>query len=163
MSNEINAKLDAIFDARAQRIAEAKRVRLEAEQQQEENLQAFLALQKSVIQPTLEALANNLTDRGQECQVFETTDGQKKGSETLAAGSGIIFYSHIILKSIQKGPNPHLTLMLDKAVGRVVFHFSTSYSEQEGQTGVAAVVDFDSVTADLINEEALKVIAIICK
>jgi hypothetical protein len=163
MSDNLNTKLDAIFDARAQRVAEARRVRLETEKKQEENLKAFLVLQTSVIRPTLEDLAKNLTDRGLECAVFETVDGQQKGSETLAAGNGIEFYRHVIFKTIRKGESPHLTLMLDKATGRVLFHFSTASMDQKGETGVSTVVNLDAVTADLINEEALKVIAIVCK
>lgn len=160
MSVDLDAKLDAIFNAKAERIAEANRVKLETEQKQEENLKAFLALQKSVIRPTLQALFDNLSGRGQESEIVETTDGQKNGNETLAAGTGIKFYSHKLLKNISKSKNPYLNFLLDKVEGKVIIQFSTVAENRKGTFGSAAV-DFDVVTADLINEETLKVIAAI--
>jgi hypothetical protein len=164
MSDDLDAKLDAIFNARAERIAEAKRVRQEAEQKQERSLEAFLDLKCSVIRPTLDALAHNLTDRGLESRVFEVADGQPKGNEVLPASIGIKFLHHQILQIRDGEDAPHLTLTLDKALRRVVFHFSNVFpGRKNGEEGVATIVDFDSVTATLINDEALKVIGAIHK
>lgn len=162
MSVDLDAKLDAIFNAKSERIAKAKREKLEAEQQQGENLEAFLDLQRTVIRPTLIALSDNLAGRGQENSVYETTDGQKNGSEILAAGTGIKFYAHKILKSVSSSKNPYLIFQLDKVKRKVVIQFSTIADNREGDFGSVAV-DFEVVTVDLINQEALKIIAAINK
>lgn len=164
MSDDVDAKLDAIFNARAERIAENKRVKLEAEQKQEKSLQDFLELQASVMRPTLNALAQKLTDRGLESRVFETQDGQKKGNEVLPASIGIKFLHRQVLKFRDGEDAPYLTLTLDKSVNRVLFHFSTfSPGRKDGNSGVATMADFASVTANLINNEALKIVEAIYK
>lgn len=164
MSDDLNAKLDAIFDARAKRIAEAKRVRLETEQKLERSLEAFLNLKTSVIRPTLDALAHNLKDRGLESRVFEVEDGQQKGNEVLPASIGIKFLHHQLLELRGGEDAPYLILTLDKAASRVLFHFSNFFpGRKDGESGVATIVGFDSVTAELINDEALKVLAVIHK
>lgn len=163
MSATLNAKLDAIFNARAEKKAEAKRVKLESEKREEENLQAFQVLQASVIRPTLESLANNLTDRGLESVVFECAGEKSKRPEALGVGTGIKFYRLKLLKSVSSAVVPYLTLELDKDVGHVKFRFDTSTQGKSGESGTSIVVDLKSVTRDLIHDEALKVIAMICK
>lgn len=162
MFDDLHAKLDAIFEARAKRIAEAQRVRVERDKKQEANLQAFLELQESVIRPTLEALANYLTDRGEESGIYESTDGQQKGNEKLSAAIGIKFYRHVILKSLTKEKVPSLNFLLDKDAGQVLIQYDTSTTQREGVSG-ESTVDLGAVTADLISAEALKVIQIIFK
>lgn len=160
MSFDLDARLDAIFNAQAERLAEAKRVNLEIKRKQEENLQNFLVLQDSIIRPTLQALSENLTRREQECGIFESTDGQKEGSKTLAAATGIKFFSHKYFKNMASIKHAYLNVMLDKEEGKVLIQFNTNSELREGTSGTAAV-DFDALTPELINEEALKVIAAI--
>ncbi|MDZ3826346.1 hypothetical protein [Pseudomonas monsensis] len=161
MTDNLNIKLDAIFDAREKRIAEVQRVRREIEAKKEEHLEDFLRLQGSVIRPTLTALANNLIKRGHEAGIFESADGQKKGAQILPAGTGIKFYRHKLLKTMSDVDTPYLWLLLDKATGRVEFHFNTSSHQKKGESGVSKAVDLSEVTSDLIHEEALKVIELI--
>lgn len=162
MSVDINARLDAIFNAKSERIAEARRVRLEIEKKQEEYLRVFLALQKSVITPTLQALSDNLAGRDQVSEVVETTDGQKNGNAMFAAGTVITFYDHEILKKIGSRKNPYSYVVLDKEKGKVLIQSSTATEQREG-TSWSVAVDFDALTEDLINEEVLKVIAAIIR
>lgn len=163
MSDTLDSKLDAIFKARAERKAEDKRVKQEVEKMQEESLQAFLELQESVIRPTLESFANNLTDRGLESRVFESADGQTKGAEDFSVGTGIKFHGNKLLKSLSIDLVPYLFLGFDKAKGQVIFHFSTPAQGQKVGSSKSTAVDFKHVTEELINDEALKVIEIICK
>ncbi|MDP9653364.1 UNVERIFIED_ORG: hypothetical protein J2W87_001273 [Pseudomonas putida] len=163
MTDDVNAKLDAIFNARSEREAEAGRVKREAEIKQDANLQEFLALKDNVIRPTLEALAQKLSDRGQESKIFEITDGEQLHGKVRDATIGIRFLLDGAARYRDGNEYPHLTLTVDKAARRVQFYYSTMSPGRGGTASGDGFVDYDALSAAVINEKALKVIAAVFK
>lgn len=157
MTDDLNSKLDDIFNARAERLNAATHAQLEKEKKQDAALEEFLVLKESVIRPTLQALSHKLSDRGHESKVFETQgDGRGVGG---AHEIGIRFLLDAGAHSSRGNEYPHLTLSFDKVVRKVQFYRSTMSPKRGGMAGSDGSADLDSVTEDLINQKALKVIA----
>jgi len=154
MTDDVSAKLDAIFNARAEREAEAGRVKRELEVKQDASLQEFLTLKDNLIRPTLEALVNQLSDRGEASEIFEFTDGQMIHAKKQDAAIGIKFLLDTAARYRSSSEYPHLTLSADKSTRRVLFHFST----KGGTSSTDGLVGYDDLTAEVINEKALKLI-----
>lgn len=159
MTDEVNAKLDAIFNARAEREAEAGRKKQEAEQQLDASLQEFLLLKEKVIIPTLEALKNSLSDRGEESVVVEVTDGELRHGRTQDAAVGLRLIVEDAARYRDGNEYPHLTLQVSKATRQVLFQYSTMSPRRGGSSSSYGAVNYADVTAELINEKALKVFA----
>lgn len=159
MTDEVNAKLDAIFNARAERQAEAGRKKQEAEQQMDANLQDFLLLKEKVIIPTLEALKQGLSDRGEESIVVEVTDGEMRHGRKEDAAVGIRLIIDDAARYRDGNDYPHLTLKVEKAKRLVRFYYSTMSPRRGGTSSSDVAVGYDDVTAELINEKALKLFA----
>jgi hypothetical protein len=161
MTDDVGAKLDVIFNARAEREAEAGRVKREAQLKRESSLQEFLALKDTVIRPTLEALAQRLSDRGQKSEIVEITDGEMIHGKVRDAAISLRFLLDTVASSLSSNDYPHLTLSADKVGRRVAFHFSTISPGKGGTSSTNGLVDYDAVTAEIINEKALKLIAVV--
>jgi hypothetical protein len=159
MTDDVGAKLDAIFDARAEREAEAGRVKREGQLKREARLQEFLALKDSVIRPTLEALAKRLSDKGQKTEIVEIADGEMLHGKVQDAAIRLRFLLDTAARYLGSSEYPHLTLTADKYDRRVVFHFSTVSPGSGGTSSTDGFVGYDDLTAEIINEKALKLIA----
>lgn len=159
MTDDVNAKLDAIFNARSEREAEALRIKCEAKEQRDVSLQEFLALKDNMIRPTLEALAHKLSDRGHESEIFEITDGEQLHGKVRDAAIGIRFLLDGIAKYRGSNEYPYLTLTADKVGRRVQFYYSTMSPEKGGTASVDGLVGYDALSAEIINEKAIKIIA----
>lgn len=157
MTDDVNSKLDEIFNARAERLAAATHAQLEKEKKQDAALEEYLALKEAVIRPTLEALSRKLRDRGHESKVFET-----QGDERGVGGTheiGIRFLLDGGAHSSRGNEYPHVTLAFDKIVQKVQFYRSTMSPKRGGMAGSDGSADLSSITEDLINQKTLKVIA----
>lgn len=163
MTDDVNSKLDAIFNARAERLAAASHAKLEMEKKQDVNLQEFLALKASLIRPSFDALAQRLSDRGQESRVFETEDGDRVNGHAQEAKIGIRFLLDQEGRFGRGDEYPHLTLTFEKSSRKVHFYKSTMSSGKGGMSGSDGSVNLGSLTEDLINQKALKIIAEIYK
>ena len=163
MTDDVDAKLDAIFNARSVRETEAVRIRTEAQQRQEASLQEFLALKESLIRPTLEALAQKLNERGHKCKVYEIADGEKVGGNTKEETIGLRLLLEVAANYRELNQYPHLTMSVDKSGRRVQFFSSTMSPGRGGTSGGDGSVEYDALTAELINTKALKIIAEVYK
>lgn len=161
MTDDVNSKLDDIFNARAERLAAATQAQIEKEKKQDAALEEFLALKESVIRPALDALSQNLSDRGQESKVFETQVGERSGDDKHEIG--IRFLLDAGARFSRGNEYPHLTLSFDKSARKVQFYRCTMSPGKGGMAGGDGSADFDSLTEDLINQKALKVIADVFK
>lgn len=163
MTDDLNARLDAIFDAKSSKEAEAERLKEEIARQKEAGLQEFLALQNNVIRPTLEIFVQKLAERGRKSSIYEIADGEQVGGNTRSATIGI----RLLLdqESKYRGSNefPHLSMSADKAGRRVQFYHSTMSPGRGGTAGGDGTVGYDELSPDLINEKVLKVIAAVFK
>jgi hypothetical protein len=164
MTDDVNAKLDAIFDARSEREAAAVRIKNETEQRLRDNLQEYLVLQESVIRPTLEAFAKKLNDRGHRAHVYDYTDGETFGGNTKSATIGIRFLVDGPVSHRVGGHDyPHVSMSVDKSGRRVHFSYSTISPNRGGSAGGDGEVDFQELNVDLINKKVLDVIAVVYK
>jgi len=159
MTDDVNAKLDAIFNARAERVAEAGRKKEQAEKQMDASLQEFLLLKEKVIIPTLEALKQSLSDRGEESIVVEVTDGELRHGRTQAAAIGLRLIIEEAARYRDGNDYPHLTLQVEKATKQVRFYYSTMSPRRGGMSSSDGPVDYADVTPELINQKALKIFA----
>lgn len=159
MTDDVNARLDSIFNARTARDAEAALKLSETQQRERNSLQEFLALQESVIRPALEALAQNLKGRGQVCNVFEITDGEHLGGRAQEAAIGIRFLVGNSSSGRTGNDFPHLTLKVDKRGGKVQLFSSTISPGRGGSAGSDESIGYKDLTVDLINEKAIAIIA----
>ena len=159
MTDDVGAKLDAIFNARSAREAEAARLRTEEQQRQEASLQEFLALKESLIRPTLESLAQQLNERGHKCKVYEIADGEKVGGNTKVETIGLRLLLEVAANFRELNQYPHLTMSVNKTGRRVEFFASTMSPGRGGSSGGDGSVEYEALTAELINTKALKIIA----
>lgn len=163
MNDDVDAKLDAIFNARSVKEAEIVRQQREAEQRQEASLQEFLVLKESLIRPTLEALVQKLSQRGHKSKVFEIADGEKVGGNTRGETIGLRLLLDKAADYRVGNEYPHLTMSVDKSGRRVQFSYSTISPGRGGSGGGDGSVDYDALTEELINTKALKIIAEVYK
>ncbi|WP_421527282.1 hypothetical protein [Pseudomonas brenneri] len=159
MTDDVNARLDSIFSARTAKEVEATQRANEARQKETNSLQAFLKLQEDLIRPALEALAQNLQDRGQVCNVFDITDGENLGGRRQEAAIGIRFLAGGSTSSRTGNDYPHLTIRVDKRQERVQFFYSTISPGRGGSASSDASIGYDDLTVDMINEKAIAIIA----
>jgi hypothetical protein len=159
MTDDVDAKLDAIFNARSAKEAEAVRLKTEAEQRQQASLQEFLALKESLIRPTLEALAQKLNERGHKCKVYEIADGEKVGGNTKVETIGLRLLLEVAANYREVNQYPHLTMSVEKSDRQVQFFSSTMSPGRGGSSGGDGSIGYDALTAELINTKALKIIA----
>ena len=163
MTVDLNAKLDAIFNARAERESEAVRLKREAEQLQEANLKDFLALKESVIRPALEALVEKLNERGHKAKVFENADGEQINGNTRSAAIGIRFLLDSAASYRSGNEYPHLSMSVDKAGRQVQFYACSMSPGRGGSAGGDGSVAFEGLSEDMIYSKALKIIAHVYK
>lgn len=163
MTNDVDSKLDDIFNSRAERLAAAAHAQQEKEMQQDATVVEFLALKESLIRPTLEALAQKLSDKGQESKIFEVQDGERGSGSVQDAKIGIRFLLDERANYARGNEYPHLTLSLDKASRKVQFYKSTMTPSRGGMAGGDGSVDLGSLTEQLINQKALSVIGEVYK
>lgn len=163
MTDDLNAKLDAIFNARSNKEAEAERLKQEIAQQREVSLQEYLVLQNNLIRPALEVFVQKLADRGHKSSIYEIADGEQVSGNTRSATIGI----RLLLnqETTHRGSHeyPHVSMSVDKAGRRVQFTHSTMVPGKGGMAGGDGAVGYDELTAELINEKVLKVIAAVFK
>lgn len=159
MTDDVNARLDSIFGARAARELAAAQRENETKKKERDSLQEFLSLQESVIRPALEALAQNLKDRGQVCNVFDITDGEHLGGSPQEAAIGIRFLTGSSAGSRTHNDYPHLTIKADKRRGRVQFFYSTMSPGRGGSASSDESIGYKDLTVDMINEKAIAIIA----
>ncbi|WP_124358337.1 hypothetical protein [Pseudomonas orientalis] len=159
MTDDLNSNLDDIFNARAERLNAASNAKRELEIKQDATVQQFLELKEAIIRPTLEALAQKLSDRGQECKIFETQDGEQVSGLPRGASIGIRFLLDSGAQFGRGNDYPHLTLALEKAARKVQFYSSTMVPGRGGMAGGDGSADIGEVTEELINKKALKIIA----
>ena len=163
MTDDLNSKLDDIFNARAKRIEAASNAQRELEVKQDATVQEFLELRDSIIRPALEALAQKLSDKGQECKIFETQDGEQVSGLPRGATIGIRFLMDSGAQYGRGNEYPHLTLALEKAAKKVQFYSSTMVPGRGGMAGGDGSAGFGEVSEELINRKALKIIADVFK
>ncbi len=163
MTDDVNARLDAIFNSRSEREAEAARSNVEAERNQRINLEEFMALMESLIRPTLETLAQNIKDRGHQCSVFEIADGEHLGGKRRDAAIGIRFLVDASVSQRHWNDYPHLTMSVDKANRQIEIYSSTMVPGKGGSSGGELPIAFEALTVDLIHQKALKIIAAVYK
>ncbi|SET27738.1 hypothetical protein SAMN03159512_01827 [Pseudomonas sp. NFR09] len=161
MTDDLNSELDKIFTARAERLDAAAQAQQEAEVRADTTLQEFLALKEALIRPTLESLANKLSDRGQESRIVEIQDGEHVGGKVSDASIGIRFWTDRGAAIARGNEYPHLTLVLEKSRRKVNFFRSTMSPGKSGMAGSDGSVDLGLLTEDLINQKALEIIAAI--
>lgn len=161
MTDDVNSKLDEIFNARAERLAAATHAQLENEKKQDAVFEEFLVLKASVIRPALDALSRKLADRGHGSKVFETQAGDRPDGDKQEIG--IRFRLDAGAHFGRGNEYPHLTLSFDKSARKVQFYRCTMSPGKGGMAGSDGSADFDSLTEDLINQKALKVIAEVFK
>jgi len=159
MTDDVNARLDEIFNARSQKEAEALRIKNEIQQKQKSNLQDFLELQESLIRPTLESLAQKLKDRGHNTKVFDIADGEQISGSTRVASIGIQFLLDTAANYRNANEYPHVTLTVEKNTRTVHFSYSTMSPSRGGSAGGAGSVSFEALTPELINDKVIKVIS----
>lgn len=163
MTDELNAKLDAIFDARSDKEAAAERLREEIAQQRKASLEEYLLLQESLIRPTLEVFVQKLAERGHKSSIYDFTDGEQIHGNTRSATIGIRFLLDRETTHRSTHEYPHLTMSVDKAGRKVNFSHSTMAPGRGGMAGGDGTVGYDELTPELINEKVLKVIAAVFK
>ncbi|MCK9799303.1 hypothetical protein M1B34_16720 [Pseudomonas sp. MAFF 302030] len=163
MTDDVDGKLDEIFNALAEKQAAAARRQQETEIKQDATLQEFNALKETLIRPTLEGLAQKLSGRGHASKVFETEEGGPGNGSTRDARVGIRFLFDEKALNGRDSEYPHLTLALDKSAGKIQFYSSTMSPGKGGSAGGAGSVDLGSLTQELINQKALKIIAEVYK
>lgn len=157
MTDDVNEKLDAIFNARAERQAEAERKKQEVEEKKDVNLQEFLLLKEKVIIPTLEALKQGLSDRGEESTVVEVTDGELRQGRPQDAAVGIRLIIEDAARYRDGNDYPHLTFRVEKATKQVRIFYSTMSPRRGGSSSSDGPFDYADITAELINEKALNI------
>lgn len=163
MTDDFNSKLDDIFNARAERLDAASKAQRELQVKQDATVKEFLEVRESVIRPALEALAQKLSDRGQECKIFETQDGEQVSGLPKGATIGIRFLLDSGAHYGRGNDYPHLTLALEKGPRKVQFYSSTMVPGRGGMSGGDGTADFGEITEELINRKALKIIAAVFK
>lgn len=163
MTDDLNAKLDAIFDARSSKEAEAERLKEEIARQKEAGLREFLVLQNNLIRPTLEVFVQKLAERGHKSSIYEIADGENVSGNTRSATIGIRLL--IDQESKNRGSNeyPHLSMTADKTGRCVQFSHSTMSPGKGGMAGGDGTTGYDELSPELINEKVLKVIAAVFK
>lgn len=163
MTDDVDGKLDEIFNALAEKQAAAARKQQETEIKLDATLQEFNALKETLIRPTLEGLAQKLSDRGHVSKVFETEEGGPGNGSMRDARVGIRFLVDENARYGRESEYPHLTLALDKSAGKIQFYSSTMSPGKGGAAGGDGSVDLGSLSQELINQKVLKIIAAVYK
>jgi hypothetical protein len=157
MNKEIEAKFDAVFSARENRIQAAQAAEIVRKTEDAEFRDRFIKHRADIIKPAMEQTADYLRSRGVVTTRITESDESINDRErpqtqitfTVMEDGGKHGFSH---------DRPYFSFICDKHKKTVSMHKSTIGPGHGGQNGGAGDVALDALTDDFVQQKLLELI-----
>jgi len=162
MKQEIQARLDQVFEKKNRVDTATAQAKSAQEQKEEDAVRKFKALMESVIKPTMQQFGDYLSAKGHPVEIFaedEKIEGSYPNQRPREAFVELRFSSDSQLPprySVNQGP--HFNVYLDKAHSKVWFQESTMTPTRGGHAGKCGEADLDKLTSELLEPFIAKTI-----
>jgi hypothetical protein len=160
MKDAIQAGLDAVFDKHEESKRAVAAAKLALETKESEFLRAFLEAAGTMVRPAMEAIGSYIQTRGYDYGIATREDGYEEGDPGRRHTSASIAFE-LRFGSLSPGvpETPGVTVVCDKVKQRVRFYENTTAGGRTGHSGSTGEVELSALTAELVQQKILDVVA----
>jgi hypothetical protein len=165
MKQEIQAKLDQVFEKKRQVEVAAAQAKSAQEQREEDAVAKFKVVKEALIKPTMREFVNYLASKDCEATISEREERFTRPPSTPQLQEASI---HLQISPQASGTNgysahtgqlPYFQVRLEKSKSKVFFFESTIWGSKGGHAGSCGEVDLDLLDQKTLEAAITKTIA----